>query len=58
MDSKHYLGLAEGLDDMREMARAMVAGFMADGFTEKQARAITAGLFASMIDGNHEPVEE
>jgi hypothetical protein len=37
--------LAEGVDELREVLRALVMGFMADGFTEEQARVIVAGFF-------------
>jgi len=40
-----YTKLAEGLDELREVVRSMVAGMMAEGFTEEQARGIVAGFF-------------
>lgn len=43
-----YSEVAKAVDEMREMARAMVAGFIADGFSPEQARTITAGCFASI----------
>lgn len=42
----NYEELAQGIEQMREMIRAMVAGLVADGFTDEQARAIIAGMFA------------
>jgi uncharacterized membrane protein YebE (DUF533 family) len=44
----NYQALAEGIDEMREMVRAMIAGLVADGFSDEQARAIVAGFFAVM----------
>lgn len=45
-----YIKLASGLDEMREVVQAMVAGFAADGFTEREARQIVAGIFQNMSD--------
>lgn len=36
---------AAHLDVVREVLRAQVAGLVQDGFSEEQARAITAGMF-------------
>lgn len=36
--------LANSVDDVREMMRAIVAGLVADGFTDREARAIVAGV--------------
>lgn len=41
-----YEALATGLDQYRECLRAMVAGLMADGFTDRQARALVTRLMA------------
>lgn len=41
-----YGELANGIDDVRETLREMVAGLVADGFTDEQARTIIAGVFA------------
>lgn len=49
-----YLELAAGVDEVREVARALVAGFKADGFTDREAHAITAGIFASKIEQEEE----
>lgn len=43
-----YEALATGIGEMREAVGAMVAGLMADGFTDEQARDITAGLWRSI----------
>jgi hypothetical protein len=40
--------LAETMDNLRETLKVMVAGVVADGFTEPEARAIVAGMFASL----------
>lgn len=40
-----YTELAKNIDTMREILGAAVAGLMDDGFTEGQARTITAGMF-------------
>lgn len=34
--------VAEGIDELREMLRAMVAALIEDGFTDREAHAITA----------------
>lgn len=39
-----YEVLAEGLDQYREVLRAMVAGLVADGFTYEQARRLVTHL--------------
>lgn len=39
-----YKQIAEGADEMREMLRALVAAVKAEGFDDKQARAIVAGI--------------
>lgn len=44
-----YEELAQNMDEMREVVRAMVVGLMSDGFLEVEARAIVAGIFASNI---------
>lgn len=58
LNSRDYQQMAQGLDDMRELTRAMVAGFMSDGFTEEQARIITTGAFASMFTKAASETEE
>ena len=39
-----YASLAEGTEEMREMLRALLAAVKAEGFDDKQARAIIAGI--------------
>lgn len=45
-DGIDYEALATGLDQYRECLRAMVAGLMADGFTDAQARALVTRLMS------------
>jgi hypothetical protein len=45
----NYSLLADTSDQMREVCRAMVAGLIADGFLEVEARCIVAGMWASNI---------
>jgi len=47
-----YAALATGVDQLREALRAMVAGIVADGFTDREARVIVAGMFATMKPGD------
>jgi hypothetical protein len=42
-----YEALAKGVEQMREAVKAMVAGLIADGFSDEQARDIVAGLWRS-----------
>jgi hypothetical protein len=49
-----YVALAESLDALREMLRAMVAALMDDGFTEKQARAIATGVFVGKLEEDND----
>lgn len=39
--------LAQGIEQMLEVTRALVAALKEDGFTDREARMITASLFAS-----------
>ena len=39
-----FEALAESIDSMREIFRAMVAGLIEDGFTEEQARALVVEI--------------
>ncbi len=39
--------LANGVEQLREALNAAVAGLVADGFTDREARMIIAGLMAS-----------
>lgn len=47
MSTIDYTEIAALLDDLRETCRAVVAGLMEDGFTDREAHAICAGVFAS-----------
>lgn len=40
-----YIELAENMDSMREVLRVVIAGLVADGFTDEQARRIIVGSF-------------
>jgi hypothetical protein len=42
-----YKTLADGIEKLRETLRAMVAGIMAEGFTEEQARDITVAVLTN-----------
>lgn len=53
-----YLELARGVDEIREMTRALVAGFVQDGFTDREARAITAGIFANRVEQPRDEEQE
>lgn len=44
-----YEQLAQGIEEAREAIRALVAGLREDGFTDREARAIAAGIFANKI---------
>lgn len=39
-----YNALAEGVEELREMMRAIVAGLMTDGYTEDQARELAIAV--------------
>lgn len=49
-----YRVIAVTLDRVSETAASMVARLVADGFTEPQARAITAGVYASLMDDDRD----
>jgi uncharacterized membrane protein YebE (DUF533 family) len=46
MNQKDYQELAQNVEDMREILRAMVAGLIADGFSDQQAREIVLSVIA------------
>lgn len=46
-----YEGLAESVEQLREVVAAMVAGLVADGFTDREARQIIAASVAVGDDG-------
>lgn len=41
----NYEEIAKQVENFRETQRALVAGLLADGFTDEQARDIVAGLW-------------
>lgn len=43
----NYESLAQSVEQVREVMKAMVAGLVADGFSDEQARDIIAGLWRS-----------
>lgn len=46
-----YGELANGVDQMRETMAALVAGLIHDGFTDREARMIVAGVVAAQMKG-------
>jgi uncharacterized membrane protein YebE (DUF533 family) len=46
--------LAASIESMREIFRAMVAGLVADGFTEEQARALVVEITTRKADDDDE----
>lgn len=42
--------LAQGLADLRELLQSMVAGLVADGFTDREAREIVTALLRQQQD--------
>lgn len=42
--------LAASIETMREAFRAMVAGLVADGFTDEQARAIVVAIMTNKVE--------
>lgn len=47
-----FLALAKANDELREVLAASVAGLVADGFTDREARAIIAGMWSSNVGSN------
>lgn len=45
MSNINFNELAQSVEELREVIRAMVAGLTTDGFTDEQARGIVAGIF-------------
>jgi uncharacterized membrane protein YebE (DUF533 family) len=43
-----FAELAANMEEFREVLRAMVAGLVAEGFEDEQARTIVTGLFRVM----------
>lgn len=48
-----YAALAEGMDQLREVLRAMVAGLVSDGFTDEQARRLVTRVLCYPQDGGN-----
>jgi len=44
--------IMQGLDEFREVTRAMRAAMMSDGWTQAQAQDLVASCFRSLHDGN------
>jgi len=42
--------LAASVEELREIFRAMVAGLVADGFTDEQARALVTEVVTRKVD--------
>lgn len=42
-----FKALVDGLDQYREVLRAMVAGLVADGFTDEQARRLVVHVMTT-----------
>ena len=53
-----FKALAETVDDMREMTRALVAGLVADGFTEREARTVVTSMLAMAANSAQEKGDE
>lgn len=49
-----YEELAANVEAMREIYRAMVAGLVADGFTDEQARALVVSITTREVDDDDE----
>lgn len=45
-----YEELAANIEQMREIFRALVAGLIADGFTDEQARALVVAMITRNND--------
>lgn len=54
----NYEELATAVDEMREALRVMVAGLMADGFTDEQAREIVVSIMRMSQPDDQEEVPE
>lgn len=48
----NYERLAQGIDELRETLRGMVAAVMAEGFCEEHAREIVTAIFRSGGEGD------
>lgn len=47
-DPTGYAAIANGIEELRELTNAIVAGFEADGFTPAQAREMTAAFMIQL----------
>lgn len=47
--SVDYSQLAQSVEEFREIINALVAGLVTDGFTDREARALVAGFWATRI---------
>jgi predicted DNA binding protein len=54
-DGVDYAALAAGVEQMREVVNAAVAGLREDGFTDREARALTVAL---LTNGNYPEKED
>lgn len=51
----NYTEIATAVENLREMARAVVAGLMTDGFTDREAHAITARVLSTPPSDEADP---
>lgn len=47
--TRRYEELAAAMDEMRETSQVVVAGLVADGFTDEQARWLMVGVMTSHL---------
>lgn len=50
-----YAAIAAMVEHMREMVGALVAGFVGDGFTDREARQLAVAFFAPAPTESTEP---
>lgn len=50
MDHETTLEIAAAVDQTREIVNAIVAALREDGFTDREARIITAAIFQSRLE--------
>lgn len=53
-----YLQLAADVDTFREMMGVYVAGLVMDGFKDREARALIAGVFSNHINKSDDKSDE
>lgn len=51
-DAARYRLVADAVDTIRETAAAIVAALIADGFSDREARVITASFYSSLMVNN------